>query len=70
MVVDLFETGNSCLTVYLALRRMQDMLVLYVNLELNGTPRYFVSLVQAIFSLKILMGAYCGLVDASAWNRV
>jgi hypothetical protein len=56
MVEDLFRIGNSCLSLYLALRRMQDKWVLYVSFESRVTPRYFDSVVQAMVSLKIFTG--------------
>jgi hypothetical protein len=55
-VEDLFKAGNSCLSLQLALRRMQDMWVLSVSFESSVTPSYFVSLVQSMFSLKIFTG--------------
>jgi hypothetical protein len=53
---DLFKIGKSCLSLLIALRKMEDIWVLNVSLESRITPRYFVSLVQAIFSLKIFTG--------------
>jgi hypothetical protein len=62
---DLFSRGNSCLSIQLALRRMNDACALCVNFGSVMTPRYFVSLVQAAFSLKSLLVEYCDIFAKS-----
>jgi hypothetical protein len=66
MVEDLFRIGNSYLSLQLALRRMQDTWDLNVSLESSVTPRYFVSLDQAMFPLRIFTGRV--LRDAIIWE--
>jgi hypothetical protein len=46
LVEDLFRIGSSCLSLQLALRRMQDLWALYVSFESSVTPRSLVSVVQ------------------------
>jgi hypothetical protein len=44
---------------------MQDMWALNVSLESSVTPRYFVSFVHAMFSLKI----FTGRVQSRKWRK-
>jgi hypothetical protein len=56
IVENLFIVGSSCLSLKLASRRMQAMWVLHVCFKSRIIPRHIVSLVQVVFSLKIVTG--------------
>jgi hypothetical protein len=52
MAGDLFNMGYNCVSLKSALSRRQDICEFCVNFESSTTPKRFVSLVHAVFSLK------------------